>query len=342
MKQNVRLVSGLALVVCGSYACGSELQDSVDANNNNGASSAIVGGSVYYGMPAVGEVTHPLSGTSQVVCTGALVAPKKVLTAGHCINEDGTNGQTSYDSTYYTFHVTDNGTTTAYRSVHVDVTQGWANSAGANTEATAREDMAIITLDANVTETPYALMPNMTLQANDPVVLEGYGQTAATDYDAGTKRMVQSLVDVPFGADTAHMLYFGKASAGICQGDSGSPVLYSTDGGATYVIAAVAAYTPSGSADCTTYGFGPRVDLHMAWITSVIGTQTVTAPSPTPVPSPTLTPTPAPTPTTTPVVVPAPTPAPTPTPSTQPSTQPSSNWGGWLGTWLNHIFGHRS
>ncbi len=331
MQQRVRLVSGLVLLMCGSFACGSEAQDAVDANNNNGASSAIIGGSVYYGMPAVGEVTHPLSSTTQAVCTGTLITPNKVLTAGHCINEDGTGGQTSYDSTYYTFHVTDNGSTVAYRSAHVDVTTGWASSNGANTLATAREDMAIITLDTNVSQTPYALMPTMTLQVNDPVLLEGYGQTAAADYDAGTKRMVTSVVDAPYGADTAHMLYFGSASAGICQGDSGSPVLYTNDGGSTYVIAAVAAYTPSGAADCTTYGFGPRVDLHMDWITSIIGTTAGTAPTPSP--SPSVTPAPVPTPVPTPVVVPTPSPTPH-------APAPTTNWGGWLGNILGNLFGH--
>ena len=312
MKQRLRLFTGLSLLVCGSYACGSSSADTVDATSAD-TTSAIVGGSVYYGMPAVGEVTHPLTSTSWVVCTGALVAPNKVLTAGHCIDEQGTSGRTSFDSTGYAFVVTDNGKTTRYQSAHIDVTPGWANSYGANTLATAREDLAVITLASNVTETPYALMPKMTLTAGSPVVLEGYGQTAANDHDAGTKRMVHSIVDMPAGADTANMLYVGKADAGICQGDSGSPVLYSADGGNTYVIAAVAAYTPAGAGDCTTYGFGPRVDMHLPWITSIIGTPVVTAP--TPAPKPTVTPTPAPKPT----VTPTPAPKPTATPPRLPS-----------------------
>lgn len=219
-------------------------------------------------------------------CSATLIAPKVVLTAGHCV--DGMASWQVYVGT------------NLRTSTHGE-TYDWAEN-GASTVNPAHHDIGLVYLDQAITLASYptlatAKVANGTSALNVGRILNGTLTNSL--YDAAVT--VSDATSVGYPLD-----YTGNDV--IEHGDSGGPVFVN----GTHNLIAVNSGAGGGTEVLA------RVDLLSAWIQQKIAANGGTAtPAPTPTPAPT---------TTTPAPAPTPTPAPTtPAPSSACTQEAESN-----------------
>jgi V8-like Glu-specific endopeptidase len=209
-------------------------------------------------IPANGFRSRIINGTPDTVhvavvdldlgggfCSGTLIAPRAVLTAGHCLE-----GPIGWVKVFFGDAMGGPGTTinAVWWGAHPSFkdTLPWG---------TLEHDVAMIILEKDGPVTPMAWqstpLPNMIGQTG---VMVGYGVTdAANQTGSGGRRQVSlQILD-----QDAKFLYYGDGSSGTCQGDSGGPTLFNS---------VVAAVTSFGASDCVTDNAATRVDTHASFI----------------------------------------------------------------------------
>lgn len=207
--------------------------------------AAIVGGQEAPGDPAVVAVVArrlDCNEVPRVICTGTLIAPRVVLTAGHCI---GTFGDRS-----------------PYEIYIGPAVDGSAQSYGIVVDAVAHplfastpdHDLGLLLLADEAPVAPVAL-PASALDDSAiglPARAVGYGSTAAGTEPDGIKRdglmQISELGPARFRADAD--------PAVSCSGDSGGPVF--VDLGAGEELVGVAS---RGDFFCGNYADNARVDV---------------------------------------------------------------------------------
>ncbi len=225
------LVSLAALGVMGCSA------DAPSPESTGQASQPILGGTTDSGDPSVVAVIQTDSSGNQYICTGSIIAPTKVLTAGHCVK-----GMVSWEVRV--------GTDARNPEQTLAVSGGVADPGGG--------DIAIITLSQPTDLTPLAY--NTTALSDADVGTSarsvGYGSNqinSGQGTGGGTKRTgdtsIKALQDDTF---SVHQI--------LCHGDSGGP---------TFANGKIVGITSYGdTANCVGDDYAVRTDLYADFISS--------------------------------------------------------------------------
>lgn len=235
------IAAGVVLVGC----TGAAVDVSLESEEVGGRGQAIVGGTLDTGDPAVVSLTEHGS----PFCTGTLIGPHTVLTAGHCI--ESTVPTAVHIGTY------------AYQPVQIVPVASAVVNPNYQGRIGIGQDIALVRLATGVTGIP-AIPLNETALTNadigKPLRHVGFGVTSMANHSSsGTKYQVS----VPIRALQNGEVESGAPGQTPCSGDSGGPGFFTgTDG-----VERVAGVVSYGDAYCSGQsGWDTRVDRHVAWI----------------------------------------------------------------------------
>ena len=219
------------------------------------ALSCLTASSAAPARAVVGGAETPAGGAVMVlssnggVCTGVVLAPDTVLTAGHC----------AAGGSEHRVHFRDE----AGRPVLVEVSASAVHpgyDAGAAAGRRRSIDLALLRTATPLPQrfAPVSLSAAMP-RAGESLTLSGYGATKAGDpRSTGTHRSVAMPVVEPHGPSRILVWLQAGARAGGCQGDSGGPIA-GPDGG----VLALAAWVGGGCGGLTQ---GVLVGPQRGWI----------------------------------------------------------------------------
>lgn len=203
------------------------------------------------------------------LCTGTLIAPSWVMTAGHCVDPDvlglGTQDRVTANMTVY-FNTVDI-TTDSGRMVSAT---GTYKDAGFNRNRLGSNDLGLIQLATPVTDiapSPINLMPSLA-SVGTLVTLVGFGSqerggggVRGAELDL-KNRSVVSCGSVAVAGSDDNLLCFSQAdNKGTCSGDSGGPAFAMIGGRQTIV-----GVTSFGDQQCATYGADTRIDAEQTFL----------------------------------------------------------------------------
>ena len=203
----------------------------------------IVGGSTYDGLPAVGALLY--NGSQH--CTGTLVAPRKVLTAGHCV--DG------FSASRMTFAIGPN----AY-SPQATVSVSSIEAHPGYNSYNITNDIGLVHLAQDAPVAPLGVVTQMDSSwVGTNLFFVGYGvSNGYNQTGAGLKRAVWMGVS----SVNSTTFRYDDPDRNTCNGDSGGPAFY-RDAAGNYLVAGVTSY---GDAYCTQYGVDTRVDAFLPFL----------------------------------------------------------------------------
>ena len=207
--------------------------------------------------------------SSGEICTGSVIAPRLVLTAGHCV--DGRNAYVVGTAARY--DVSD-AKATLPSVVDVD---SFVRHPDYDDRVTPHiHDVAVLKVASDVgTPLPYHAGAPEAAWIGQPLRLVGYGRTSPVSSDYGTRRQVDT--QITSYDDTELVITNGKQG---CPGDSGGPAFMTIDGVETIVGTSTAS-----TADCKTTGYYERIDGDVAFLNAqiavVMGTGTANRSTPT-------------------------------------------------------------
>jgi MYXO-CTERM domain-containing protein len=240
-------VDGRVALTRGSIAIALACASSCDVDRAPGVDRApITGGTTSAGDPAVVALGFRRVGcadTLDVVCSGTLVAPRIVLTAAHCVTD---NGPLARYEVLFGAGVDDPGAVHRYV---IDIAVHPAHVPG-----TASDDVALLLIDEApaVEPLPMQWSPPEVAMVGEPVRVVGFGDAL----DAGAPGVKRTGAATITSWDAREVAI--EADPGMsCRGDSGGPVLW--DGPDGEVIIGV---TSRGDPACRTYGVNARTDAH--------------------------------------------------------------------------------
>jgi len=204
-------------------------------------------------------------------CTGTLIAPNAVLTAGHCVDVA--------TRVFFGNDVNKNGkiVPVARRERHPDYQKGRNN------------DLMVLVLGADVpTVPPRVISPGSIIEAATDARVVGFGNTDMHgSFGYGIKRQTDVPIASPscqgtmngrddqvvYGCDPNLELIAGKPllAKDTCNGDSGGPLYVSNTRGNWFLAGATSRATRSAINNCGDGGVYVRVDRYRDWIESIPG-----------------------------------------------------------------------
>jgi secreted trypsin-like serine protease len=237
------------------------------------------------GAPATADhhasvVSLHYNGSSGIFCSGTLIAPDVVLTAGHCL--DTAMGGKSFKtmspallSVYY--GSAPKGDEEPYADHHIQAAETLIYPG--YDRWNLLNDIALVRL---VSAAPVATAPHLTQDrgftqsdVDASVDLDfvgfGYSDTAKTQIDVklhavgtlgGLGCTVSGCPSYGGSSDVvATQISYAQEEEGPCNGDSGGPAFIARDG--AWYVGGVTSY---GDRNCTQYGASTRVDAFAGWI----------------------------------------------------------------------------
>jgi hypothetical protein len=210
-------------------------------------SQGVVGGVDDPGDPAV--VAFLAAGAP--FCSGTLVGPTAVLTAGHCANG---LGSVPYSVAF--------GSDAAHPTLAVPVSDQVLHPQ--YTVEGAPYDFALLHLVQPVTDVSPVPLSLQALTASDVGQLIRHVGFGVSDPAAGTGSGTKRTASYPITEVDTYVVWSGGQGEQTCTGDSGGPGLLARDGGE--VLAGVVSSGP----DCYDAGWDGRVDVVASWVTATI------------------------------------------------------------------------
>ncbi len=202
------------------------------------------------------QVVYLINRRSGGACTGSIIAPRVVLTAKHCVQQDNAAEPDAPSSFLIGIGDSNRSLSETYGAVEVVTTPGSYDS---RLRGLIGQDIALITLRTGITafEPLQVHREDVRGKVGDDVIAIGYGQTPSGR--SGTKYTTTGRVRYIDG----NVLYTGPIT---CQGDSGGPILDAASG-------EIIALTSFGSGDCGAGGLAgaQRVDVFLDMIDTVVG-----------------------------------------------------------------------
>jgi secreted trypsin-like serine protease len=244
------LVSGCGPATPGSEQWGQLRQD-------------IIGGQLTQGDPAVVALAQVYQHQGAVYvasfCTGTLIGPRTVLSAGHCVDHS-LDAPTGGTPSIVAVVGPDSSQPQQYRFITRQVEHPYYDT------NTVSNDISVHRLESafsGITPIPLNTTPLSSADIGRTVRHVGYGLTSPWNNGDGLKREVS----YPLRRIEAKLIESGANGQQTCQGDSGGPG-FMTFGG----VEKVAGVVSFGDQNCAYEGWDTRVDAYASWVMTTMAT----------------------------------------------------------------------
>ncbi len=192
------------------------------------------------------------------ICSGTLIDPEVVMSAGHCVYLGNTNA------------VANPGIVTIVGGSNMGITYSKAAEVikhpdwNGDINETGNVDLSLIRLQNPITTVEnYCVRELPAAKDGAKGVIVGYGNSTAGGSGAGTHRAGNTEIQ----AQTSRIMELGDP-AGTCQGDSGGPFFTRQSGKGSWALTAVTSFGVTQNCSPTGGGYSVNVLTYRDWINS--------------------------------------------------------------------------